>query len=304
MHRAIADWLTGHPWRAAFASAMSGALSPSLPLPFLIVAAAIAVLVALRFDLRYALGMALIAGATASWVVALSVSEIPPGWLALVVVGGGVLFFGPVLLAWLLRNTGSLNLTFQITLLGLAVLLIAVFTVLPDPVGMWREQIEQQLSIMDRAGFKFEGEPDVIIATWARTMWGSVAALLLGVVFGAVLLGRWWQSLLDSPGSFGVEYRQLRLGLALGIATTVLFIAAFGTGSALAVSLASVAFFALALQGLAAAHRSKAVGRMDRNWLVAIYVLLIVLPVTSIVVLMLAVWGFWDNWLRPRTQSA
>ncbi len=303
MHRAIAVWLTGHPWRAAFASAMSGALSPSLPLPFLIVAAAIAVLVALRFDMRYALGMAFIAGATASWVVA-SVSAIPPGWLALLFFGGAMLFFGPVLLAWLLRNTGSLNLVFQVTLLSLAVLLMVVFAVLPDPVGMWREQIELQLSAMARAGFRFEGDRDVIIATWARTMWGSVAALLLGVVFGAVLLGRWWQSLLDSPGSFGVEYRQLRLGLALGIATTVLFIAAFMTGSALTVSLASVAFFALAFQGLAAAHRSKAVGRMDRNWLVAIYVLLIVLPVTSIVVLMLAIWGFLDNWLRPRTQSA
>ncbi len=33
---------------------MSGALSPQLPLPFLVIAGAIAVLVALRFDLRYA----------------------------------------------------------------------------------------------------------------------------------------------------------------------------------------------------------------------------------------------------------
>lgn len=303
MHRVIAVWLTGHPWRAAFASALSGALSPSLPLPFLIVAGAIAVLVALRFDLRYALGMAFIAGATASWAV-LSVSVIPPGWLALLVLVGAVLFFGPVLLAWLLKSTGSLNLTFQVSLLSLAVMLIVLFALLADPVGLMREQIDLQLSAMARAGFSFEGDRDVIIATWARTMWGSVAALLLGVMFGAVLLGRWWQSLLDSPGSFGVEYRQLRLGLALGIATTAVFITAFSTGSALAVSLASVAFFALAFQGLAAAHRSKAVGRLDRNWLVAIYVLLIVLPVTSFAVLMLAIWGFLDNWLRPRTQSA
>ena len=302
MHRAIAVWLTGHPWRAAFASAMTGALSPSLPLPFLIVAAAIAVLVALRFDLRYAFGMALVSGVTASWVV-MSVSVIPPGWRALLVLVGGVLFFGPVLLGWLLRSTNSLNLTFQVTLLSLAVLLMALFAMLPDPVGIWREQIELTLSSMARAGFRFEGDRDVIIATWARTMWGSVAALLLGLVFGAVLLGRWWQSLLDSPGSFGVEYRQLRLGLTLGVATTVLFIAALLSDSALAASLASVAFIALAFQGLAAAHRSKAVGRLDRNWLVAIYVLLIVLPVTSIVVLMLAIWGFLDNWLRPRTQS-
>jgi hypothetical protein len=299
MHRAIAVWLTGHPWRAAFASAMSGALSPQLPLPFLVIAAAIAVLVALRFDLRYAVGMAFTAGLSASWVV-LSLAR-PGGWL---VFGVGVLFFGPMLLGWLLRQTGSLNLAFQVALLSMAVLLIGLFVVLPDPVGIWREQLELAWTSMAKAGLRIEGDREVIIAAWARTMWGGLAALSLGTVFGAVLLGRWWQSLLDTPGSFGVEYRQLRLGRAMGIATTLLFIVALLTDSALVASLAWVAFAALAFQGLAAAHRSKAVGRLDRGWLVAIYVLLIVLPVTSFVVLMLAIWGFADNWLRPRTRSA
>ncbi len=299
MHRAIAVWLTGHPWRAAFASAMCGALSPQLPLPFLVIAAAIGVLVALRFDLRYAVGMAFTAGLAASWVV-LSLAR-PGGWL---VFGVAVLFFGPMLLGWLLRNTGSLNLAFQVALLSMAVLLIGLFAVLPDPVGIWREQLELAWTSMAKAGLQIEGDRDVIIAAWARTMWGGLAALSLGTVFGAVLLGRWWQSLLDTPGSFGVEYRQLRLGRAMGIATTVLFIVALLTDSALVASLAWVAFAALAFQGLAAAHRSKAVGRLDRGWLVAIYVLLIVLPVTSFVVLMLAIWGFADNWLRPRTRSA
>lgn len=299
MHRAIAVWLTGHPWRAAFAGAVSGALSPQMPLPFLVLAGAIAVLVALRFDLRYAVAMAVAAGAAASWVV-LSVAE-PSAWL---VFGIALLYFGPVVLGTLLRRTGSLNLVYQVMLLGLAVLLIVLFATLPDPVGMWREQIELVWTSMTNAGFRLEGDRDLIIAAWSRTMWGALAALLLATVFGAVLLGRWWQSLLDAPGSFGAEYRQLRLGRALGIATTVLFIAAMLTDSALVASLAWVAFAALAFQGLAAAHRSKAVGRLDRGWLVAIYVLLIVLPVTSIVVFMLALWGFADNWLRPRTQSA
>jgi hypothetical protein len=300
MHRAIAVWLTGHPWRAAFAAAMSGALSPQMPLPFVIVAGAIAVLVALRFDFRYALGMAVAAGAAAGWVM-LSVDVMPAGWLLL---GIGALFFGPALLGGLLRSTGSLNLTFQVTVLVMAALLIAAFVVLPDLVGMLREQIELRLNAMARAGFQFEGDRDLIVATWAHTMSGAIAALSLGAVFGMVLLGRWWQSLLDSPGSFGAEYRQLRLGLALGLAITALFITALLTDSAVAASLTWVASFALAFQGLAAAHRSKAVGRLDRNWLVAIYVLLIVLPVTSIVVLMLAIWGFVDNWLRSRTQRA
>lgn len=298
MHRAIAVWLTGHPWRAAFASAMSGALSPQMPLPFLVVAGAIAVLVALRFELRHALIMAVAAGAAASWVV-LSVTQ-PSVWLAF---GIGLLFFGPLLLGWLLRRTGSLNLVFQVIMLSMALLLMVLFAVLPDPVGMWREQIELVWASMANAGLRIEGDRDLIIAAWSRTMWGALAALSLATAFGSVLLGRWWQSLLDAPGSFGVEYRQLRLGRALGVATTVLFIVALLSDSALVASLAWVAFAALAFQGLAAAHRSKAVGRLGRGWLVAIYVLLIVLPVTSIVVFMLAIWGFADNWLRPRAQN-
>jgi hypothetical protein len=296
MHRAIAVWLTGHPWRAAIASAVCGALSPQMTLPFLVLAGAIPVLVALRFDMRYAFGMAATAAAAAGWVV-LSVTQ-PGGWFFF---GTGLLFFGPVLLGWLLRRSGSLNLCFQVAALGAVALLTAVYLSLPDPVGMWRELLNGVLASMANAGLRMEGDQKVIVAAWARTMWGALAALTLATVFGGLLLGRWWQSLLDTPGSFGIEYRQLRLGRALGIATTVLFIAALATDSALIASLAWVAFAALAFQGLAAAHRSKAVGRLNRGWLVAIYVLLIVLPVTSIVVFMLAIWGFADNWLRPRT---
>jgi len=277
---------------------MCGALSPQMTLPFLVLAGAIPVLVALRFDIRYALGMAATAAAAAGWVV-LTVTR-PSGWLFF---GLGLLFFGPLLLGWLLRRTGSLNLCFQAAVLGIAALLTVVYLSLPDPVGMWRELLDSVWASMATAGLRIEGDQQLIIATWSRTMWGALAALALATVFGGLLLGRWWQSLLDAPGSFGSEYRQLRLGRALGIATTVLFIAALATDSALIASLAWVAFAALAFQGLAAAHRSKAVGRLNRGWLVAIYVLLIVLPVTSIVVFMLAIWGFADNWLRPRTQG-
>jgi hypothetical protein len=77
----------------------------------------------------------------------------------------------------------------------------------------------------------------------------------------------------------------------------------FATNSALVGSLAWVAFAALSFQGLAAAHRSKAGGRLNRGWLAAIYVLLIVPISTSITVVVLAIWGFADNWLRPRAQA-
>ncbi|MGH8177918.1 MAG: hypothetical protein ACREV5_16810 [Steroidobacter sp.] len=297
MHRVIAAWLTERPWRAAVASAACGALSPQMMLPFAVLAGAIPGLIALRFDAKAALGVAAV-GAIAAVSVVLSVAE-PTGWLFAAI---GLLFLSPVLLALLLRNSGSMNLCFQVAVLGAAAVLIAVHLVLPDPIAVWTQLLHQVLDSMASAGIRLEGDQDEIVAVWARTMWGALTALALATVFGGVLLGRWWLSLLQAPGEFGVEYRDLRLGLTLGVVITVLFVLAMLTESSLMASLAWVAFTALAFQGLAAAHRSKARGRLNRGWLAAIYVLLVVPLSMSVTVFVLAVWGFADNWLRPRAQ--
>jgi hypothetical protein len=232
MHRAIAAWLTEHPWRAAVASAVCGALSPQMMLPFMILAGAIPVLVALRFDARTATGIALTGAAAAGWVV-LSVAQ-PAFWLF----GGlALLFFSPLGLAVLLKRTGSLNLCFQVAVLGAAVALIGVHLALPDPVAVWTELLHRVLDSMAAAGLRLEGDQDEIVSMWARTMWGALAALALAMTFGGLLLGRWWQSLLDSPGAFGSEYRHLRLGRALGVAVTLLFVAAMAIDSPLVASL-------------------------------------------------------------------
>lgn len=299
MHRSFAAWLIERPWRAALACAVCGVLSPQMMLPFAIVAGAIPSLLALRFDMKTALSAAA-AGAVAAAAVVLSVTE-PSAW---VVAAIAIVFLGPLLLAGLLRSSGSLNLCFQTAVLCAGAILIAVHLALSDPISIWTPLLHQILDSMAQAGIRLEGDQDVIVAVWARTMWGALAALGLATVFGAVLLARWWLSLLESPGRFGVEYRQLRLGRALGFATTALFVLALFTESSLSASLAWVAFTALAFQGLAAAHRLKASGRLNRGWLAAIYVLLVVPLSTSITVFILAIWGFADNWLRPRVRHS
>jgi hypothetical protein len=297
MHRAIAAWLTEHPWRAAVASAVCGALSPQMIMPVPVLAAAIPVLVALRADGRTALGVAATSAAAAAWVV-FSAGQ-PPSWVLAVI---ALLFFSPVSLALLLKRTGSMNLCFQVAVLGAAAALITIYVVLPDPVAIWTPLLHQILDSMASAGLKIEGDQNALVMAWARTMWGALTALALAMVFCGLLLGRWWQLLLQTPGSFGSEYRRLRLGVTLGLAITVLFGAALATESPLIDSLSWVAFVALAFQGLAAAHRSKAGGRLNKGWLAAIYVLLIVPLSMSITVFVLAIWGFADNWLRPRAQ--
>lgn len=204
----------------------------------------------------------------------------------------------------MLKRSGSLNLCFQLAVLGIAALLIAIHVAVPDPITMWTKFLDEVLAPLIAAGWRVEGDKDALLQVWARAMWGVLAALALVIIFGALLMGRWWLSLLESPGAFGSEYRRLRLGLTLGVTITALFAVAIATDSPLAGSLAWVAIVALAFQGLAAAHRSRAGGRLSRGWLAAIYVLLAVPLSTWITVFVLAIWGFADNWLRPRSASA
>ena len=300
MHRAIAAWLTERPWRAAGAMAFSGVLS-QLMLPFTAVpACAIPVLSVLRFDGRIALGVAAIGAAAASWSVHLLAPTVMPGTFA----GIALMFFCPFALALLLKWTGSLNLCFQVAVLVTGALLAVVHAVLADPVAVWTPLLNQLLDSMQAAGFKIEGDREAVVALWARSMWGAAGAFALATIFGALLLGRWWDTLLRAPGAFGIEYQQLRLGIALGVTVTVVFVLAMVIDSPLLSALAWVTFVALAFQGLAAAHRSRAGGRLNRGWLAAIYLLLVVPLSMMLTMLVLACWGFADNWLRPRRPAS
>jgi hypothetical protein len=300
MHRAIAAWLTERPWRAAVAIVFCGALSQLL-LPFTLLASAIPVLSALRFDARIGLGVAAIGAASASWIVYSLAPSVLPGTFPGIVLS----FFGPVALALLLKRTGSLNLCYQVAVLVAGALLVVVHVSLEDPVAVWKAPLTQLLDSMQAAGLNTQSDRDALVESLARSMWGALGALTLAFVFGTLLLGRWWDSLLRTePGAFGSEYRQLRLGTALGVTVTALFVLALTTDIVLVASLAWVAFVALAFQGLAAAHRSRAGGRLSRGWLAAIYLLLVV-PLSMIQTLfVLASWGFADNWLRPRRPAS
>lgn len=295
MHRAIAAWLIERPWRAVIATALGGFLWQIL----LVFASAIPVLMALRFDAKFALSLSAL-GVAIAWLVSAQVQ--PATWLVAALI---LLYFSPVLLALLLRRTRSLNLCFQMAVIGAGVSLVIVHRLLDDPVGVWIEPLRIVLQSMLDAGVQIQGDQSAVLALWARTMWGVVAATLLALVFGSLLLGRWWLSLVESPGSFGEEYRRLRLGTVLGIVITVLFVAAVFTDAPVVASLAWVAVAALSFQGMAAAHRGKARGWLNRGWLTAIYVLLIVpLPLSmSVTLFVLATWGFVDNWLRPRLPA-
>ncbi len=298
MHRGIAAWLTAQPLRAVIMTAILGLLSPPVMSPFTVFVGAIPALTSLERGPRWGLAAAVAGAITGIWTIA-SIGQ--P--LTVNIVNVIVLLAGPLVLAVLLNATGSLNLCFQLAVLASVLGLMIVHAVLEDPVGFWVPMVHTVVDSLSRAGFQLQDDPETVTAALAKIMWGAFAALTLCTVLSAFWLGRWWQSLLRAPGSFGREYHQLRMGSVLGLGATAVLLLALGSDSELVGSLTWVVFAALSLQGLAAAHRSRASGRLNRGWLAAIYVLLIVPLSTAVTVLALAVWGFADNWTRPRAQS-
>jgi hypothetical protein len=299
MHRAIASWLTQRSWHAALAAAFCGAMAPQMPMPFLLLAGAIPVLMVLRGEERLAFGTTVTASFASVWML-MSLAQ-PASWTALGIVAVIVSTWA-LAITW--RRTGSPNLCFQLAVLGAALALTAVYALLDDPAALWVERLKLLMASMAQAGIVVDGDVNALVQAWARTMWGALGAMTLSVVLVSLFMGRWWASLLQAPGEFGAEFRQLRLGQALGAGITLLFALALWLDSAWIDSLAWVALAGLAFQGLAAAHRRKARGRLNRGWLAAIYVLLLMPLSTSVTVMVLAIWGFADNWLRSRTGSA
>ncbi|MBC7982706.1 MAG: hypothetical protein H7Y02_02520 [Candidatus Obscuribacterales bacterium] len=298
MHRSFAAWLSEKSWRAGLFSAIFGLLSPQGLSPVAAAAGAVSVLITLRDGAKSGANVAL-AGSVA--VVAMLIAA-GQSWGFAIACAGGV-FFAPWALAVLLRRTGALNLCFQLAVLSAGLVLCAIYVVLDDPVGTWMALVHDAAQAVAKSGWVADEE--AFFASLATFNWGTYVALWLLTGLGALFLGRWWQSLTSAPGAFGAEFRQLRLGVFLGVACvavafSTLVCSYFEVKVPMLSALNWLALMALALQGLAAIHTLKAAGRIGRGWLIAVYVLLVIFNFVTVIAL--AGWGMADNWQRTRAQ--
>ena len=209
MNRSIANWLATNPGGAVFATGLLGLL-PFFGIGFFFfLPGAVPALLALARGPRQ--GAMVAAGASlllalAIWFIGRSV---PVGVIyALWVLGP------PLALAWVLRRTGSLSLCLQLAALAGIGLLAVLHAALGDPTQFWSPVVRQLAQEMQRRGLSLD---DVFLDTLARGLWGWVTVLTLLLGMCAVFLARWWQHLSAESGSFGTEFRQIRLGRALGI---------------------------------------------------------------------------------------
>ncbi len=171
----------------------------------------------------------------------------------------------PLLLALLLRRTDSMSLCLQVVTLVGAVLLVVLHVSFGDPHQFWAPFVRDLAQEMKTRGLPMDLEQDGLADTLARTLWGWIAVLTMTLAMCALFLARWWQSLPERAGSFGAEFRQVRLGRVLGVAAALVIGASLFTQQALVGDIGRLFLGSLVIVGLAAAHRAVSQGKLGRG---------------------------------------
>ena len=294
MNRSIANWLATNPGGAVFATGLLGLLPFFGVGFFFFLPGAVPALLALARGPRQGAMVAAAAAvllALAIWLIGRSV---PVG-----VIYASWVLGPPLALAWVLSRTGSLSICLQIAVLGGIVMLIVLHAALGDPTQFWSPVVRQLAQEMQRRGLSFD---DAFADALARSLWAWVTVLTLLLGMCAVFLARWWQCLTADAGSFGVQFRQVRLGRVLGIAAACAIVGSFLIDHSFADDLARFLVSALALVGVAAAHRIRHERGANTAWLWALYLLLVF--ASPVVLPVLAGVGFVDNWLRSGSRNS
>lgn len=144
-----------------------------------------------------------------------------------------------------------------------------------------------------------------VLETWAPITTGILGTGLLLLSALTMFLARWGHAILDNPGGFGREFRSLRLPLPAAyvtLAAGALMMLSKGSAGQAATEWVMMLLVLYLLQGLAIVHALVHALALPRGWLVLLYVVLLLLPVSSIAAMVLATIGFSDTWIRYRAR--
>lgn len=194
--------------------------------------------------------------------------------------------------------SGSLQLTVQVAVVVALAVLVAMLLLLDDATGYWMSVLETLYKDLAEQGVKIETD----VRAQAGLMSGVVVAGSLTGSLLALCLGSSWASTV-AGGDFGAQFRQLRLGLVIGVLAVVVGLAEWlglSTSGALLVFGAAFTF-----QGVAVLAWWADALAWPRSWWIGLCILLILVPNFLIIGLaLLSAIGFIDNWYNLRRKTA
>ncbi|QQE88182.1 hypothetical protein [Azotobacter chroococcum] len=201
-----------------------------------------------------------------------------------------LLLLGTLGLAQLLRTSVSWRLVLMGSVLVGLVYALVLGEVFRAPIEAMAGELQKLMpQVLESARPLSADEQARLGALLVPVLTGLLAALLQIVSLLALVLGRYWQSLLYNPGGFASEFRALRLPSlwALALLAGMLLAPNLGAQMAMLTPLCSVPLF---FAGIALIHGLVAQGRLGRFWLVGLYVtLLLFMQLTYPLLMVLAI---------------
>lgn len=217
----------------------------------------------------------------------------------------GVLLWVPAAaLGAIMGRTGSLRLAIEAAAVLAAGVVLAQYALMADPAAFWSDALNEFLRERLDEEILAKADLDQFIGLMAGWMAGGMAAVwFLGSVI-SLLLARYWSSLIDRPGAFGEEFRQLRVGRWLLLLVPVLLLVGVvltGGEPSLVGHLYLVGMMVFLVQGISVAHGLVAEFSGSPAWLVGLYLLLIFVAPQGVT--MVALVGYTDGWLDFRARA-
>lgn len=217
----------------------------------------------------------------------------------------GVLLWGPAAaLGAIMGRTASLRLAIEAAAVLAALVVLAQYVLMADPAAFWADALNEFLRERLDQEMLATADLDEFIGLMAGWMAGGMAAVwFLGSVV-SLLLARYWSALIDRPGAFGAEFRQLRFGRWLLLLVPVLLLVGViltGGEPSLVGHLYLVGMMVFLVQGISVAHGLVAEFSGSPAWLVGLYLLLILVAPQGVT--MVALVGYTDGWLDFRARA-
>ncbi len=271
----------------------------SLLIPFIgLISSGVVALFTLRRGPRE--GLLLVALSTLA-AGAISLLALGSPWVALGVL---VVLWVPIWgLAAILRATRALGFTAQLAALGGLVMVLTIHLLVGEPSVYWQQLLEPVRQTLITDGLIEADASKVLFGELSKWMTGAFAAALVFQYLISLFIARQWQAQLYNPGGFGEEFRTLTVGRSFGLLfLAVLIWLALAKGAGLALDLLPVLALLLMFQGLAVAHRVRALLGAHQAWLIGVYLLLVLFMPQM--VLLLASVGLADLWVDIRARVA
>ena len=194
-----------------------------------------------------------------------------------------------------LKQTGAWTSALKV-MLGVSVISgLAMKLLLAAEVSAMREALNEMLRQLQQQNNALVFEPsDLFVA-------GLLAWVIALTAVAALLLARWWQSLLYNPGGFSTEFHALRFDR---LSASLLFAALMGCyllGQEY-VTWGNLLGLPLLLSGIALVHHTVAYAQLGTRWIVVFYMGLVLLlgPLSSVLIGL----GFLDSVMDFRSRLA